>query len=429
MARELNLDELQELLGALVHPRVLLEFGVLAACLALAWLIVRQLRPRATAVDSIWFGARNFDGVLFPLVAIALAVAARVAIAGFQKGAVFKLAVPILLSLLLIRLTARVLGATFKNSSWITAVERSLSWIAWIGVVLWVTGVLPLMLEAAEDVSWKMGAARMSLRTLIEGLVIAGLVLVGVLWIAAAVEKKLLRGTGDDLSIRKIAANLVRVLLLFVGLLVSLSAVGIDLTALSVLGGAIGVGLGFGLQKIAANYVSGFVILAERSLRIGDMVTVDNFSGVVSDIRTRYTVIKALNGREAIVPNEMLITQRVENLTLADLKVLISTPVQVAYGTDVRALAPKVVAAVVEVPRVLADPGPSCQLAEFAADGMNLTINFWIRDPENGQGNVRSEVNLAVLDLFAAEGVEIPFPQRVMHHAGAPPEDKKPAAP
>jgi len=428
MARDLNLDELHELLAALAQPRVLIELGVLAACLVLAWLIVRQLRRPGTAVDSIWFGARNFDGVLFPLVAIAIALVARVAIAGLQKVAVFKLAIPILLSLLVIRVTARVLGATFRGSSWVGTVERSLSWVAWLAVVLWVTGVLPLMLEAADDVSWKMGAGRMTLRTLLEGLVVAGIVLVGVLWISAAIEKKLLRGTGDDLSMRKIAANLVRMLLLFIGLLFAASAVGIDLTALSVLGGAVGVGLGFGLQKIAANYVSGFVILAERSLRIGDMVTVDNFSGVVSDIRTRYTVIRALTGREAIVPNEMLITQRVENLSLADLKVLITTPVQVAYGTDVRSLAPKVVEVVASVPRVLQDPGPSCQLAEFAADGMNLNINFWIRDPENGQGNVKSEVNLAVLDLFAAEGVEIPFPQRVMHHVGVAPEDSKPPA-
>ena len=127
-----------------------------------------------------------------------------------------------------------------------------------------------------------------------------------------------------------------RALLLFVGLLFALSAVGIDLTALSVLGGAIGVGLGFGLQKIAANYISGFVILAERSLRIGDMVKVDGFEGRITDIRTRYTVIRSLSGREAIVPNETLITQRVENSSLADPRVLVTTGVQVAYGTDVR---------------------------------------------------------------------------------------------
>jgi len=239
------------------------------------------------------------------------------------------------------------------------------------------------------------------------------------LWISAAIEKKLLHGTGNTLSLRKMAANIVRAALLFIGLLVALTAVGIDLTALSVLGGAIGVGVGFGLQKIAANYVSGFVVLAERSLRIGDMVKVDGFEGRISDIRTRYTVIRALNGRESIVPNEMLITQRVENSSLADQKVSINSAVQVAYGTDVRALQKQLEAVVRSVPRVLADPPPAVQLAEFAADGINLTIAFWIADPQNGQGNVRSDVNLAVLDLLNAQGIEIPFPQRVMHERPA----------
>jgi small-conductance mechanosensitive channel len=276
-------------------------------------------------------------------------------------------------------------------------------------------------MDAMDDVHWKVGTARMSLRNVVEGSLTAGLVMVIALWISAAIEKRLLRGTGNTLSLRKMAANLVRAALLTIGLLVALTAVGIDLTALSVLGGAIGVGLGLGLQKIAANYVSGFVVLAERSLRIGDMVKVDGFEGRISDIRTRYTVIRALNGRESIVPNEMLITQRVENSSLADPKVAISSQVQVAYGTDVRALQLKIQDVVRGVPRVLAEPAPAVQLTEFAADGINLSISFWIADPENGPGNVRSEVNLAVLDLFHAEGVEIPFPQRVMHVPPAAP--------
>ena len=204
-------------------------------------------------------------------------------------------------------------------------------------------------------------------------------------------------------------------MLLFAGLMFALSAVGIDLTALSVLGGAIGVGVGFGLQKIAANYISGFIILAERSMRIGDMVKVDSFEGRITDIRTRYTMIRSLSGREAIIPNETLITTRVENLSLADRGCWSTTAVQVEYGTDVRALQPKLEAAVAVVPRVVGDPAPSVQLASFSADGMDLVVNFWIRDSENGQGNVKSAVNLAVLDVLNAEGVEIPFPQRVVH--------------
>jgi small-conductance mechanosensitive channel len=270
-------------------------------------------------------------------------------------------------------------------------------------------------MDAMDDVHWKMGATRMSLLNVVEGTLTAGLVMVIALWVSSAIERQLLTGTGNTLSLRKMAANIVRALLLFVGLLLALSAVGIDLTALSVLGGAIGVGVGFGLQKIAANYVSGFVVLAERSLRIGDMVKVDGFEGRITDIRTRYTVIRALNGRESIVPNEMLITQRVENSSLADQKISITSVVPVAYGTDVRALGPKLVAAIRQVPRVLDQPSPAIQLTDFTADGMNLTIAFWIADPESGQGNVRSDVNLAVLDLLNAEGVQIPYPQRVLH--------------
>jgi small-conductance mechanosensitive channel len=420
MARSLNADELNELLVALLQRDAVTELGVLAACLVLAWGIVRLLRGKAPPDGSIWFGARIVDGVLFPAVALALAFGARIALAGTLKIAVFKVAIPILLSLLVIRLIVRVLGASFPASRWMRVIERSVSWVAWLAVVLWVTGVLPLVLDAMDELRWKMGAVQVSLRTVVEGTLTAGLVLVGALWIAAGIEKKLLRGTGDDLSIRMMAANLVRIALLFVGLLLALSAVGIDLTALSVLGGALGVGIGFGLQKIAANYISGFVILAERSLRIGDMVRIDNFEGRVTDIRTRYTVIRALNGRESIVPNEMLITQRVENASLADTRIGVGSAVQVAYGTDLAALVPKLEAAMRKVPRVIDDPGPSVQLGAFSADGMDLTLNFWIRDPENGQGNVKSDVNLTVLAVLNAEGVEIPYPQRVMHHINLP---------
>jgi len=431
MASTLNADEFKELLRELTQLGALAELGVLAGCLVLAWTVVRLIRGREAPRDSIWFGRNLFDGVLFPVIALLLAFAAKMVLHTTLKAAVFKLAIPILISLVVIRLSARVLSVTFPQARWVRILERSISWLAWIAVVLWITGVLPIMMEAMDDLTWKVGAARVSLRNIVEGSLTAGFVMVLALWISAAVEKRLLHGTGNTLSLRKMASSIVRALLLFVGLLIALSAVGIDLTALSVLGGAIGVGVGFGLQKIAANYVSGFVVLAERSLRIGDMVKVDGFEGRITDIRTRYTVIRALNGRESIVPNEMLITQRVENSSLADRKVAINSLVQVAYGTDVRALCRKIEHTVRAVPRVIGDPGPAVQLADFAADGINLNIGFWIGDPENGNGNVRSDVNLAVLDLLNAEGIEIPFPQRVMHAPPAPPgapPDASPAA-
>ena len=415
MLRSLNAQELNELVQGLLRPSALVELAILIGCLLAAWVVVRLVRGERGDPDSVWFGRRIVDGVLFPVLALVFGFVVKLLLGGIIKPAIFKIAVPILFSLVVIRLSVRVLRASFPATSWVRTAERSISWIAWIAVALWILGVLPLILDAMGDVRWDVGSTHLSLRNVFEGTLTAGLALVVALWISGAIERRLLRGTPRDLSLRKMLANVVRVVLLFVGLLVGLSAVGIDLTALSVVGGAIGVGLGFGLQKIAANYVSGFVILAERSLRIGDMVKIDTVEGRITDIRTRYTIIRSLGGRESIVPNEMLITNRVENASLADPRVAISSGVQVAYGTDVPALQPVLVEAMLRVPRVLSEPGPSVQLGDFASDGMNLVLNFWIRDPENGLGNVKSDVNLAVLAVLNARGIEIPYPQRVVH--------------
>lgn len=417
-------QDVDALLRALTTRAALWELAAIVACVAGAWLIVKLLRGRREMAPGVWFGEHLVDGVLFPALAAAAVAALRWAWMG--KPVLLSLALPLLLALLIIRLGVRVLRVAFPASPLVRMLERTLSWLVWGGLVLWLTGLLPLLLEQMESVHWKVGGSKVSLRSLVEGALSAVVVLILALWLSAAIERRLLAGSsqpgyGGNLSVRKIAANATRALLLLVGVLMALSAAGIPLAALSVLGGAVGVGIGFGLQKLASNYVSGFVILAERSLRIGDMVKVDNFEGRITDINTRFTVIRALNGRESIVPNELLITQRVENLSLADPKVLITCPLQVAYGTDVEAVLPKLREAVAAVPRVLADPEPGVQLNSFAADGLDLLVTFWIADPEGGQGNVRSDVNLALLRTVNELGVQIPFPQRVVEFKGTPP--------
>ena len=415
----LDAQELGRLLHALWQPTALVEIGVIVGCLGLAWVIVRLVRGPEARRGSIWFGHGVVDGIFFPVLALLLVLLARWALQAWVPLAVFKLAVPVLLSLAVIRLTVRVLHASFPDSKLVRVVERSLSWVVWLGVVLWITGLLPLLLQELDSIQWKIGSTHISVRNILEGAISAVLVLVGALWLSSMLEARLLQGATTNLGVRKMAANALRALLLFIGLMFALSAAGIDLTALGVLGGALGVGIGFGLQKLAANYVSGFVILAEQSMRIGDLVKVDNFEGRITDISTRYTVIRAINGREAIVPNEMMITQRVENASLADSRMLLNTVVQVAYGTEVERVIARMKDVVAAVPRVMADPGPAVLLTNFAADGLELTVGFWIADPENGQGNVRSDVNLAILKLFDEMQVEIPFPQRVLRRAAA----------
>jgi small-conductance mechanosensitive channel len=423
------IDSLDAWLAALTRPTALTEMAVLLACALLAWLVVR-VASRTLHVDGeapILFGRRLVDGVLFPLLWLIFAYAAQTLLARAFPLAVFKVAIPVLLSLALIRLGVKVLQVAFKTAPLVRALERSISWLAWIAMVLWVSGLLPVMLDQLDNIKWKMGTSTLSVRTMLEGAVTAGVVLLIALWISSALEARLLRSAkGGDLSLRKAFSNAIRALLMFVGLLVALSSVGIDLTALSVLGGAIGVGIGLGLQKLAASYVSGFVMLAERSVRIGDNVRVDGFEGRITDINARYTVVRALSGRESIVPNEMFISGRIENLSLSDTQVLQSTVLSVAYDSDVEQVMRLMTEAAVGQERVLKEPGPGVNLTNFGADGLEFTLNYWMEDPENGQQNLRSRINLAILQSLRANGIEIPYPQRVIHTVAAAPVPASP---
>ncbi|MFY9184868.1 MAG: mechanosensitive ion channel domain-containing protein [Limnohabitans sp.] len=404
-------------LETLARAESLQVLAAFAGSVALSWLVVWGVRKAFAGHElSILLGKRLIDGVLFPAVLLGLMFAARTLLTTDHPVALFGILLPVCISLALIRFGVKVLQVAFGSAPFVRVLERTISWIAWLAVVLWVTGILPLMLEELDQIRWKVGGSMLSVRTLIEGALTAGAVLIVTLWISAALESRLLKSaTGSDLSLRKVISNTVRALLMFVGLLLALSSVGIDLTALSVLGGAVGVGIGFGLQKLAANYVSGFVILAERSMRIGDMVKVDNFEGRITDIKARYTVIRSPTGRESIVPNEMLITQRVENLSLADAKVAQSTTVSVAYDAPVDQVIELLQQACQAQPRVLADPAPLVALSAFGADGLEFTVNYWFEDPTSGQLNLKSDVNRAILSTLREHGIEIPFPQRVVH--------------
>jgi small-conductance mechanosensitive channel len=416
--------ELEKLVHDLGHPGVPLEFAALLGCLALAyaacWLIGRR-----QSRDSVWFGGAIVDGVLFPLVALALTYGAFLYFAQRQPATVLRIALPILVSLAGIRFLARVLTVVFPRSGFARMMERVFSWLAWIAAVLWIVGMLPAVMDDMESLHVSFGKTKVSLLAIVQGILSSGAVMVITLWISAALERKVLSQTLQDLSLRKVAANAIRATLLLIGLLLALSAVGVDLTALSVLGGAVGVGLGFGLQKLASNYISGFVILFERSLRIGDMVRVDNFEGVVTDIKTRYTLIRALNGRESIVPNEKVITERVENLSLADPRVLLSVEATVGYDSDPAQVQRILCDAALASARVLKDPEPVAHLVRLGADGLEFTLVFWIEDPLNGQLSVKSEVNLRVLSGLRQAGIDIPYPQRVVHLRGESTESAK----
>jgi len=408
------IDDFEGWLTAFSQPSVALELASLALCALVAWGLVRMLRQAVGRDDrSVMFGRKDIDGVLFPLLLLCLGYGARVVLDRFINVAVLDVGVPALMALVAIRTGVKVLQTVFSQSRWARALEQTISWLAWLVMVLWVSGLLPAILNALDQIGWNVGNSHLSVRKMVEGLLTASVVLILTLWISAGIEARVLRSaTGSELSLRKAVSNATRALLLFVGLMVALSAVGIDLTALSVLGGALGVGIGFGLQKVAANYVSGFVILTERNLRIGDYVRVENFEGVITEINARYTVVRALTGRESIVPNETLISTRVENLSLADAVVAQSTQVQVTYDSDVQQVIDALTNAATTQPRVLKDPAPSVQLSQFAAEGMEFTLLYWINDPDQGQGNLRSDVNVALLQNLRQCGIHLAAPPR-----------------
>jgi small-conductance mechanosensitive channel len=396
-----RIQDIGDWFAALTASKTLVELSVLGLCAGLAfgmlWLLRRGMHNHND--ESIFFGKRLFDGVMFPFLLLCFAYFARVFLAKSMSVQLLHLAIPVLASLVLIRVVVKVLRAAFKQSSLMRFIERTFSWLVWLALVLWVSGLLPLMMTELENIKWKVGSSTLSLRDIFEGIFASSVVLLIALWISSSIETRLLRSAtgGSELSLRKALSNALRGVLLFVGLIASFSLVGIDLTALSVLGGAVGVGIGLGLQKLAANYISGFVILTERSICIGDYVRVDNFEGRITDIKTRYTVIRSLNGRESIVPNEMLVVNRVENMALSDSMIEQSTVFSVALDSDVGLVGRILVAAALKQPRVIPVPEPFSALSAFGPHGLEFTLNYWIKDPENGLKNVRSYINLSIL--------------------------------
>jgi small-conductance mechanosensitive channel len=411
--------DLSILFERLSQPTVLYELLVLVVCGLLAWLIVNRLRANQdvpSEQNGVFLGCKGIDGALFPIVLLLLVLFVRFVLKDYLPIILMELATPMLVALVVIRLVVKVVRSVFPDALWASRLERSVSWLAWLLLVLWVTDLLPSLLADMSALTLAFGGAEISLRQVVEGVFIAGLVLVAAMWLSTGIDHKLLSNAqGSELSVRKAVSNMIRVMLMFVGLMVALTAIGIDLTALSVLGGAIGVGIGFGLQKLASNYVSGFVILAESSLRIGDMVKVDGFEGTITDIRARFTVVRSLTGQESIVPNEMLLINRVENLSLADRRIWQSTNVSVAYSSDVHVVSALLAQAATTQARVLRDPEPTVSLIAFGSDGLVFTVGYWIQDPENGRMNVLSAINFEILRLLQAHDIEIPYPQRVVH--------------
>lgn len=390
------------------------ELGVGAAAVLFGWLVAHTLSKRIHPSARWKFGEGDFERVLYPLLAYVFMALGRTILGRYQSVVLLDIVQSLLVAWIVIRLAVYVLGHVLPPGGFLRASIRAIAWIAWIGVALHVTGLLPEVIETLDGIGVTVGKdkQRITLWLVLQAFAALALMLALAGWISRITETRVLAAQHVEMSTRMVITKLVRVATLFVAVLVALPLVGIDITALSVFSGALGVGLGFGLQKIASNYVSGFIVLLDRSVRIGDLITVDNKRGEVKAIETRYTVIRALDGNEAIIPNELLITQSVMHHTYTDPKIVVTFEVSVSYESDVDHACEVLQSIARHHPRLLADPPPAARVLRLAESGVDLQLVAWIKDPGLGEGELRSEVYREILRTFRAEGLEIPYPKR-----------------
>lgn len=402
------------------EPDALWQFGAMAVVLALAWGVERFALGNKLPPGRAWeIGRGGVRRVIFPLMSALLMLAAIPLFRMLMPVHLLLIFVPLLMSMAGIRMVFYVLRHSFSGSPWMVVFERWFALLVWSVVALHIVGLLPDVIAALESVDFHIGKQSLSLWQVLQGIATVLITVFAALWLGGLVDARLQAADGLDRSLREVFARLSKALLVVVAVLISLPLVGIDLTTLSVFGGALGVGLGFGLQKIASNYVSGFILLLERSIRIGNMIAVGQDRGEVTRITTRFTVLRNFSGVEALVPNEVLIGSVVLNESYTDRRVRRLVTVQVSYDSDVEAAMNLMIVAAQSQARVLSDPPVTAQLIEFADSGIKLEVGFWIGDPEEGTGAVRSEINLAIWRAFKVAGIHIPYPQREIRILGA----------
>lgn len=410
------------------------QLGIAAAGFLFAWMLARLVRgkiPDYLEPGALKIGAGSLQRLLLPVFALVFIWLGKVAFAKWHPVPLLSVAVLLVGSFALIRLSLYLLRHVFPASPLLKAWERAIALMVWSAAALYVTGLLPEINAALDDIKIPIGRQTLTLLTVIHALLSLLLTLFIALTLSIVIENRVMKAKSLDSSMRVFAGKLIRALALVTAILIALPMMGIDITVLSVFGGALGVGLGLGLQKIASNYVSGFVILLDRSIRPGDLVTITDRHGVVSDIRARYTVVRGLDGTEAIIPNDSIISNIVLNHSYSDRVVAIKTQLSIAYQSDTERAMAILLATGKSQARVLATPEPTVWIKSLGDNGIELELTAWIHDAEQGQGSLRSDIFVAVLRAFRAEGVEIPYPRREIRllqgdkQGDSPPPERK----
>lgn len=359
---------------------------------------------------------RSAQRLLWPLSMLALVIPARAILDHYLlPSQLLHVAVPILMALAAVRFGIYVLRKAFTANPLLKSSENVLVLVIWIIVILHLMGWLPAVLDMLDSMAFQMGETRVSLLDTINLLVLVGVAFTLAIWLSEMINRQISKTAYISPSMRVGINKFSKFLLITLAFLLALNAVGINLNSLAIFGGALGVGLGFGLQRIASNFISGFILVLDRSIKPGDVITIGDKFGWVEKLNARYVVVRNREGVDTLIPNENLITSEVINWSYSDRNVRLSVPVQISYDDDPEEAMGLMLECARVSPRVLTDPEPSVRLMEFGDNGIELQLRVWVADPEAGFGNVRSEINLAIWRAFKQAGITIPFPQRDVH--------------
>src|SRR5881275_2529223 len=415
-------------LQRLTSPPVLLAVLALIVAGVIALLVARALRTRAARAAGsrpppVHWLDRSLRGavILAPfLAAVAVLLGSHVALAALGGPTeVIDGTVRIVGALVLVRLAVFALGLTLGPESWVGTRESRITLILWAVAAVAMLGWLDALEAALNRISLLPGRTTLSVWGLLKGLVVVTAFVIVASLVARAIERHVMKL--DQLAV----STRVGVSKFTYGVLLGVNAAGVDVTTLNVLTGAIGLGLGFGLQSVASNFVSGFVLLMDKSIKPGDVISFTGTAGAntaastgnfgwVQELRGRYVVVRDRDGVDTLVPNQNLITSPFINWSYSDQRVRLKLPVSVSYDDDPEIALKLLVQAAENHPRILRDPPPVSRLISFEPNGMLLEVRFWIADPVNGVNNVRSDVNRAIWRIFRAHGVTIPVPQQEM---------------
>ena len=416
-----------EALSHLLDPDNLLQFAVVGAAIALGWWLAGLLRQRiiaglaAATRAGLPSRAREPAWVVAPHAVILLILASADGLMHAIGAGTRIVIVAVQLTglLLLIRLAVYVLRVSLGSKARIKGWGTPLSLLIWMFVSLHFLGWGEAVIGALDGIGITAGRTRISVWSVTKLLVTVSLFVVAAMWVSRWLERRVLKLDGLAPNMRIGIAKFLQAFLVGLSVLVGLNAAGLDLTTLNVLTGAIGIGLGFGLQSIAANFVSGFVLLMDRSIKPGDVIsftgtmgtTTEGF-GWVQELRGRYVVVRDRDGVETLVPNQHLITNPVINWSYTDPRVRLKVPVRISYQNDPELAMRLLMQAAEGHRRIIRDPAPVARLMGFGESGIDLELRFWIPDPQEGVNNVRSDVNRAIWRLFQEHGIVIPVAQR-----------------